>query len=317
MPAPLFNIGDEVRLKSRPDRVGKITGSPFLSAGEYWYPIYSGPGRAGRYPESDLEITAISADVRDLFRSGRFASRDALSKLYTHLRLVTSIRSQIYALNASRTHFYAYQFKPLLKFLDSRNHRLLIADEVGLGKTIETGLVLREFKKRKDLKRILVVPPAHLLTKWQIEMRNRFDLDFEVLDRRRAFEFLKRYDEEGDETILNGILSLQTLRSQALMDEWESVAPNLDIVIFDEAGRLRNSETRSHKLASILIENSDSALLLTATPVQTGDEDLFNLLRLLDPEEFDSYELFQLRLQANMPVIEALRHLRQIGRAHV
>jgi superfamily II DNA or RNA helicase len=307
---PQFKDGDVVRLKSRPDRAGMIRGSSTLSAGEYWYTIFFGPGRISRHPQGDLEIDQIITDVRQLFIEGRFATRDALSKLYTHLRLVTSIRSQIYAIGASRTNFYTYQFKPLLKFLDSRNHRLLLADEVGLGKTIETGLILTELKQRKDLKRILIVPPAHLIPKWQLEMRNRYELDFDILDRRATLEFLRRYEEEGDETLLKGILSLQTLRSRSLMERWDSVAPNLDIVIFDEAGRLRNSGTRSHGVASLLIENSDAALLLTATPVQTGNEDLFNLLRLLDPEEFDNYELFQSRLRSNEPILESLRLLR-------
>lgn len=309
MPEPIFNNGDIVQLISRPDRVGTIRGNPSLNAGEYWYPIFFGPGRSGRYPESDLELAQIITDVRDLFRDGRFASKDALTKLYAHLRLVTSIRSQIYSMGSSRTDFYAYQFKPLLKFLDSHNHRLLIADEVGLGKTIETGLILREFKKRKDLKRILIIPPAHLVSKWQLEMRGRFDLDFDVIDRNRALEFLRRYEDEGDETIVKGILSLQTLRSRAFIEQWDAISPNLDIVIFDEAGRLRNAGTLSNKVASLLIENSDAALLLTATPVQTSDEDLFNLLRLLDSQEFDSYELFKMRLNANEPILKALRYL--------
>lgn len=307
---PIFNQGDEVRLKSRPDRVGVITGTPTLVAGEYWYPVFFGPGRRGRHPQHDIEKDQITADVGSLFCSGKFASRDALSKLYTHLRLVTSIKSQIYAIGASRTNFYTYQFKPLMKFLDSTNHRLLIADEVGLGKTIEAGLILTELKKRKELKRILIVPPAHLVSKWQIEMRNRFELDFDVLDKRGIHNFLKDYGEEGDEAILKGILSLQTLRSRSLTEQWEAVAPHLDIVIFDEAGRLRNPGTRSHNIAAILIENSDDALLLTATPVQTSDEDLFNLLSLLDPVEFDNYELFKTRLEANEPVLKALNLLR-------
>ena len=111
---------------------------------------------------------------------------------------------------------------------------------------------------------------------------------------------------------MKGILSLQTLRSKSIIERWEAVSPHLNLVIFDEAGRLRNSDTLSNRAAANVIENSDAALLLTATPVQTGDRDLFNILRLLDPEEYDSYELFTARLKANEPILISLRTLRSM-----
>ena len=121
------------------------------------------------------------------------------------------------------------------------------------------------------MKRILIVPPSHLVTKWQDEMRRRFDLEFHILDTRDALDFLHRFEEEGDETELRGILSLQSLRGKRLQERWEEVSPSLDLVVFDEAGRLRNEETRSHATAKRLVETADGVLLLTATPVQTGN----------------------------------------------
>jgi len=244
---------------------------------------------------------------------GQFAGREAFSKLVTHLKLAVSLRSQIYALDASRTTFYAYQFKPLLKFLESRLSRLLIADEVGLGKTIEAGLILTEMIQRAPMKRILAVVPAHLRIKWQQELRRRFDLDFEILDLGGAFQFLRSYEEEQDEAELRAIISLQSLRSSRLQERWEEVSLSLDLVIFDEAGRLRNTSTLSHQAAARLGEMSNGMLLLTATPVQTGDEDLLNLLRLIDPDEFTTLDVFRERLRANEPVLNALR-LVQTGR---
>jgi SNF2 family DNA or RNA helicase len=284
---------------------------PELIAGEYWYTIYFGPGKKGRHPEGDLEPFELATGVADILRAERFASREAFTKLLCHLRLSTSLRSQIYAMAASRTTFYAYQFKPLLKFLESRHHRLLIADEVGLGKTIETGLIFTELRQRRPLKRVLIVPPSHLMIKWREEMRNRFDLQFDILDTNGAFDFLRRFEEEGDETTLRGILSLQTLRGRRLQERWEAVEPALDLVVFDEAGRLRNPETRSHGAASLVGENADGVLLLTATPVQTGDDNLFHLLRLLEPDEFSSFDVFCDRLAANRHVLDTLRLLAQ------
>lgn len=305
-----FKRGDTVRVNSRPDWVGTVSGDASKSAGEIWYPIFFGPGRVGRHPESDLELYELTSDISQLFIDQRFASRDAFSKLYTHLRLVTSLKSQIYSICASRTDFYPYQFKPLLKFLDSRTHRILIADEVGMGKTIEAGIVLTELRKRHDPKRVLIVPPAHLVAKWRAEMRNRFELEFSILDKKSLLEFLKRFQNEGDETMVHGIVSLQTLRARSVMEAWETITPSIDVVVFDEAGRLRNSGTLSQRVAALVLESADAALLLTATPVQTGSEDLFNLLRLLEPEEFDDMEVFRWRLEANAPVLEAERTLR-------
>lgn len=301
-----FKPGDEVRLISHPERCGVVVGEAERIAGRFWYRVRLGRERQSRHPEGDLEALAPTGDdVETLLIANRFGSRDAFSKMVTHLKLTESLRSEIYSLHASRTTFYPHQFKPLLKFLDSERHRILIADEVGLGKTIEAGLVITELRQRQSLKRVLIVPPSHLVTKWREEMRRRFDLEFDILDTGAAVRFLDRYEEEQEETSLLGILSLQAMRGRRLQERWEEVAPDFDLVVFDEAGRLRNSSSLSHAAAQRACENAEAVLLLTATPVQTGNEDLFNLLRLLDPQEFDSIDVFMQRLQANESILLA------------
>jgi superfamily II DNA or RNA helicase len=310
--APRFAPGDQVHLRATPDLVGTVRKAPppRLSSGEWWYSVAFGTGPSQMHAESDLETyNGDASSVVDLLVHGSFGGRDVLHKLVTHLKLSLSLRSQIYALFASRTTFYPYQFKPLLKFLESRRQRFLIADEVGLGKTIEAGLILTELRQRKPLKRVLIVPPSQLVQKWRTELRRRFDLDFDALRTDDARDFLRRYQEEGDECELHGILSLQALRGRRLQEQWEEISPSLDLVIVDEAGRVRNSDTLSHGAVRLLSETTDALLLLTATPVQTGEPDLFNLLRLLDPEEFSRFEVFAERLRANEHVIEALRLL--------
>jgi SNF2 family DNA or RNA helicase len=311
MPDSQFIVGDGVRLISRPDLVGKVTQDPRRIGGEYWYAIYFGPGHTSKHPESDLQACRVTSDVKELLLQGQFAGREAFSKLLTHLKLTTALRSQVYALVSSRTKFYGYQFKPVLKFVESENHRLLIADEVGLGKTIEAGLILTELRARRPLNRVLIVPPAHLCTKWQRELKTRFDLDFEILDREGIERFLREYDEEGDDAVLHGIVPLQTMRSRTLMTRWEAASPQLDMVIFDEAGRLRNSETQSNRTSVLIGETSDALLLLTATPVQTGTQDLYHLMRILDSEEFADVGVFNDRLVSNEPILRALAELRR------
>lgn len=311
MPDPaLFRQGDAVRLLSRRDLVGTITAPPRRVSGEYWYTVNFGPGNTATCPENDLEPSTCTTDIVTLLLRGQFAGREAFAKLVTHLKLTASLRSQIYALLASRTRFYSYQFKPVLKFLESDRHRLLIADEVGLGKTIEAGLILTELRARRSIRRVLIVPPAHLIPKWQRELKTRFDLDFEILGRADVERFLRQYEEEGNEATLRGIVSLQTLRARPLMARWEAVAPQLDFVVFDEAGRLRNRETQSNRAASLLGETADALLLLTATPVQTGTQDLFHLVHLLDPDEFADWVVFYERLFSNEPILAALGELR-------
>ncbi|MGH8013073.1 MAG: SNF2-related protein [Candidatus Binataceae bacterium] len=312
----LFESGDRVRLRSQPEKVGVVLANPRQIAGEFWYTVDLGPGDRGDHPESDLEsYNSKSESVADMLVGGQYAGREEFSRLVTDLKLKVALRSQIYALDASRTSFYAYQFKPLLKFLDSRNGRLLIADEVGLGKTIEAGLIITELQQRRTMRRILIVVPANLRIKWQRELRRRFDLDFEILTKPAIIDFLHRFDEQGEETELRGIVSLETIRGQSVRERFEQVGPDLDLVVFDEAGRLRHPSTHSHHAAEELIElaSGGGALLLTATPVQTGDEDLLNLLKLVAPDEFQSVELFRQRLRANEPVLKASQAVR-IGR---
>jgi ERCC4-related helicase len=307
---PKYRVDDEVRLLSQPDRAGRVTASATKVQREYWYSIYFGPGQRGRHPESDLEPYTQTFDVRKLVADGRFAGHEAFVKRITYLKLAQSLRSHIYALQASRTTFYSYQFKPVLKFLDSWKHRLLIADEVGLGKTIEAGLILTELRARLDLQRVLIVAPSHLLTKWQTELRTRFALDFEILDRARALELLTKVEREGDDVRTRSIISLQSLRGRALQERWEAVAPTFDVVIVDEAGRLRNPGTQSHQAARLVAEAADAVLLLTATPTQTREYDLFALLSLLDPDDFSDFGLYSQRLSTNQHILNAMRLVR-------
>ena len=93
------------------------------------------------------------------------------------MRLGYPQMDSIYSLHAARIKFIPFQFKPLLRFLRSDQHRLLIADEVGVGKTIEAGLILRELQSRQELRNVLILCPKALVPKWRVEMK-RFDEDF-------------------------------------------------------------------------------------------------------------------------------------------
>lgn len=221
------------------------------------------------------------------------------------------LRNNIYAFNASRTRFYPYQFKPLLKFLDSPRQRLLVADEVGLGKTIEAGLVLTELRARQTIHRVLVVCPANLTQKWQIELKRRFGEGFTVLKKPDLLEFLEEYQHHPEDTHLNGIISMELIRRADLREPLEAVAPGLDLVVVDEAHHMRNPNSQ-RKAGVLLSESSDAMLLLTATPIHLGNQNLYSLLNLLDRDEFPDFPSADHRFRRNEPIVKAQICLGQV-----
>ena len=200
---------------------------------------------------------------------------------------------------ASRTTFRPYQFKPVLKLLQTGKARLLIADEVGLGKTIEAGLIWAELEARREANRVLVVCPSSLLGKWQEEMSERFGFELTELDSTRLRDFLERFREGRLPKRHTYICSLERLRIWPGLEELATTPPDFDLVIVDEAHAMRNTDTKSFRLGAMLSEWSEAVVFLSATPINVRQDDLLHLLELLTPEDFDSIEDLQMRLQPN------------------
>ena len=159
-----YKIGDEVQSISDPNLIGTIVEICEFHADVQWYRVNFGPAGRPKKPEMDLRPFVPADSPKDNLLKGNIDGYQEFQRLITYQRLLRDhpLRNNIYAFNASRTRFYPYQFKPLLKFLDSPKNRLLIADEVGLGKTIEAGLILTELKARQTIQKVLVVCPANL-----------------------------------------------------------------------------------------------------------------------------------------------------------
>ncbi|MBR5431988.1 MAG: DEAD/DEAH box helicase family protein, partial [Bacteroidales bacterium] len=133
--------------------------------------------------EEDLVQDYNVSDPFERCSNGIFGTYSEYSKKNTSFKIKSSNNSTISSLKASKTLFRAYQFKPLLKFLNSPSRRLLVADEVGLGKTIEAGHIMLELKARRELQNVLIVCPKSLQEKWKMELQEKFGLAFRIYDR--------------------------------------------------------------------------------------------------------------------------------------
>lgn len=302
---PIFKINDKVRVKNARDKIGIIIESPQLIAGDYWYRVFFDKDNVENYREADLELVVESPEPYSLLIKKSLGNKGSFSKYITYQKLKYPLTDTIYAFNSARIEFHPYQFKPLLKFVNSQNKRLLIADEVGLGKTIEAGLVMLEEKARHGLDRILVVCPSSLREKWRIEMSYKFNEEFEIMDGKKIIQFLRDVQLKDSVPKLKAICSLQTIRDRKILDELEKTMPPIDLVIIDEAHHMRNKNTLAHRLGKILSECAEAMLLLTATPVHLGSRDLFNLLHILDPREFERFDVFEWVRQTNIHIVRA------------
>jgi len=174
-------------------------------------------------------------------------------------------------------HRYQYQILACLKVLREMKGRALLADEVGLGKTIEAGLILKEYILRGLVRRCLILAPVSLVTQWREEMYQKFDLEFET------------YTKDTNWSAGFLIASLDTAKSPRNRDT--ILAQSYDMIIVDEAHRLRNHQTLGWKFIDALC--AKHILLLTATPVQNDLRELYNLVTLLKPGALGTYREFR------------------------
>lgn len=185
----------------------------------------------------------------------------------------------------------AHQLVPALRAIRSSRVRLLLADGVGLGKTIQAGLILTELMARRLAHRVLVVSPAGpLLDQWNTELRERFALRMDVVDRTRL-EDVRRSTEMGAnpfDSIALGLASIDFLNQKRILELLERTS--YDVIVIDEAHHYfdlgateEKEDSLRRRLASVLARRCDALLLLTATPHDGNDRSFASLCELLDP----------------------------------
>ena len=210
-------------------------------------------------------------------------------------------------MKASKTIFKPYQFKPLLKFLNSDNKRILIADEVGLGKTIEAGHIMLELKARGEFKNALVVCPMALKAKWATELNDKFGLDFINIDDIDQLIHELRYHTGYVKAVVN----YEKLNNKKLQTFIEERQIKFSMIVCDESHRLRNANTQLYRNANKIIELGDGVVFMSATPIMLNERNLFNQLQLLAPDVYvrDQYEVFLNNVKLNTPFVEAISQL--------
>ena len=298
-----FNIGDNVQSVSTREN-GVIVQVYPKRPGKQLYDVVFESGQRKPALESTLIPVTDYSDPFDCCAKGIYGSNSDFACINTSYKIRNTSNNTISSLKASKTIFKAYQFKPLLKFLNSINHRVLIADEVGLGKTIEAGHIMLELSARRELNNALIVCPKSLQEKWQMELKEKFGFNFEIYSKERLV-----YDIRNKEGFVRGIVNYEKIRLSAdneLFEALEGSYRKFDFILCDEAHRLRNSETLAHKGMERLLESPAAAVFLTATPVMIREENLFNLLSLLDPKQYSDYSVFLNTLSVNTPFLKAI-----------
>lgn len=306
-----FEPGDTIKVNGS-GAVGRVKRTRRVDGGfEYDIEVEGALRQAG-----EASLTGITGDPRDpefwMAQPPADAERIALTLTWTKLN--NPLTDTIYSFRSSRTLFRTYQFRPVLKMINSDNRRLLIADEVGIGKTIEAGLIWNELEQRGDVESVLVIVPSGLRFKWQDELRIRFDRRVPILKRDDLREWLRDLG-RGEGRAIQGIVTLEALRTATdILEELEVLSPRLDLVIVDEAHNMRNAGTKSHRLGSLLAEWADALVFLSATPLNLRETDLFNLLHILDEQAYPTASILQMQIEPNVQINKAARTLLTTGK---
>lgn len=265
-----------------------------------------------KLPESLLSDTlALNKPLERLFSGQTDASQWFYLRKHTLERLGDIEKSRVLGLCSGRTDLIPHQLYIATEVASRYAPRVMLADEVGLGKTIEAGLILQQQLVTGLASRVLIIVPDALLNQWLVEMLRRFSLHFSLYDEERCSEILEAMaDDEGsgrnpfmeEQLVLASVDLFHKLPAWyefAIKGEW-------DLCIVDEAHHLRDDAVAAapsadprrksrtdYAMVKRIAESSKGILLLTATPEQMGQENHFALLQLLDPNRFTDYATYR------------------------
>ena len=251
-------------------------------------------------PESDLRPIPITEPVERIQNNMIGSLTKYRLREVTQWYLWQHMNNELVSLGNVRVDIKPHQVGVVHKVVSNYPHRFLLCDEVGLGKTIEAGMALRELRSRGGARRALIIVPPNLARQWQFEMLTKFNENFAILNT-ATVNFLRN---EGDtRNPFARYSSVICSSSWVTMERWAELctAADWDLIIVDEAHHVRmHADGRTTRLYNLVkgLARADNAttrslLLLTATPMQLGTHEIYALVEMLDPVLFPSPEDFE------------------------
>ncbi|NQZ05279.1 RNA polymerase-associated protein RapA [Idiomarina sp.] len=241
-------------------------------------------------PESQLAHQIDTNPALTRFIAGQADRHDLyLLRMQGQQQLAQWQQSTVTGLLGARVNLLPHQCYVASTVANRYHPRVMLADEVGLGKTIEAGMIIKRQHVTGRSRRVLVAVPDSLRHQWLVEMRRRFALDFSVFDEARIREAQLDSDNPFSTE------QLVIINNKILHDEqWHDalMGAEFDMLVVDEAHHL-NDNTPGYEHFAQLAKAIPGLLLLTATPEQEGNEGHFKRLQLLDPDRFNDFNAFE------------------------
>lgn len=261
--------------------------------------------------EKELSPIISFSQAKDrLFSSQIDRSEHFALRYQTLLHQQAQFQSPLRGLRGNRAGLIPHQLHIAQEVGNRINPRVLLADEVGLGKTIEAGMILQNQLFAEKVQRVLIIVPETLQHQWLVEMLRRFNLHFSLFDEERCEDFAEQaINPFSTESLI--ICALDWLKAHPHRVQ-QAIEAEFDCLIVDEAHHLawsENAPSAAYLLVEQLANAIPSVLLLTATPEQLGLESHFARLRLLDPERFYDYQAFLKEQENYQPVADAVQSL--------
>ncbi|MHC2147615.1 RNA polymerase-associated protein RapA [Pseudomonas sp. 210_17 TE3656] len=273
-----------------------------------------GQNQACTLPETQLSNFIQFRLASDRLFAGQIDPLPWFSLRYNTLEHTSrQLQSSLWGLGGTRAQPIAHQLHIAREVADRIAPRVLLADEVGLGKTIEAGLVIHRQLLSGRASRVLILVPENLQHQWLVEMRRRFNLQVALFDAER---FIESDASNPFEDAQLALVALEWLTEDEKAQD-ALFAAGWDLLVVDEAHHLVWHEEQvspEYGLVEQLAQVIPGVLLLTATPEQLGQDSHFARLRLLDPNRFHDLAAFRAESEHYRPVAEAVQELLDEGR---
>jgi ATP-dependent helicase HepA len=263
-------------------------------------------------PESELNSFVQFSKPQERLFAGQIDKNLAFELRMDTLRYYRKLQqSPVAGLLGARIQLLPHQLYIASETASRYAPRVLLADEVGLGKTIEAGLIIHQQLISGRANRVLIALPDSLVHQWLVEMLRRFNLFFTILDEERCVALVESGTENPFESAQLIICTLSLLSGQDERLE-QAVAANWDLLVVDEAHHLEWSAQQAspaYKAIETLSQSARGLLLLTATPEQLGVEGHFARLRLLDPARYFDIDKFREEEARYAPINQLVQQL--------